>query len=145
MTDAIVSGPGEGEPLETEHRELLVKGVRPELDFLEYDVGPGYKGPGPHYHERHVDSFYVLEGELEFLLGDEKVRAPAGSYVLAPPRFVHTFWNPGPAITRYLNFHAPGVGFDEYLVSRPNESETEAEFLARFDHYYVDRPHPADT
>jgi hypothetical protein len=64
VTDAVVSGPGEGEPLETEHRELLVKGVRPELDFLEYDVGPGYEGPGPHYHETHVDSFYVLAGEL---------------------------------------------------------------------------------
>ena len=77
--DAIVSRSGAGERLEAEHRELLIKAVRPELDFLEYDVGAGYEGPGPHYHERHVDSFYVLEGELEFRLADETVRAGAGS------------------------------------------------------------------
>jgi mannose-6-phosphate isomerase-like protein (cupin superfamily) len=116
--DAIVSRGGEGERLEGEHRELLVKAVRPELDFLVYHVGPGYRGPGPHYHERHVDSFYVFEGELEFTLVGETVRAGAGTYVLVPPGVVHAFTNPGPAHARFLNIHAPERGFVEYLRAR---------------------------
>jgi mannose-6-phosphate isomerase-like protein (cupin superfamily) len=116
--NATVSGAGEGERLESEHRQLLVKAVRPELDMLEYDVGPGYEGPGPHYHERHVDSFYVLDGELEFTLGDETVRAGSGAYVLVPPGVVHAFTNPGPGRARFLNVHAPEQGFVEYLRAR---------------------------
>ena len=116
--NATVSAAGEGERLESEHRELLVKAVRPELDMLEYDVGPGYEGPGPHSHERHVDSFYVLGGELEFTLGDENVRAGSGAYVLVPPGVVHAFTNPGPGRARFLNVHAPEHGFVEYLRAR---------------------------
>ncbi|MDQ3823125.1 MAG: cupin domain-containing protein [Actinomycetota bacterium] len=125
-------------------KRVVIKAGRDEIAVTESRYEPGRRGPEPHLHRLHADSFYVLEGELEFLLGEEKIRAPGGTFVLAPPRFVHTFWNPGPADARYLNFHAPGVGFDEYLVSQPAEGESEAEFLARFDHYYVDRPHPAD-
>jgi mannose-6-phosphate isomerase-like protein (cupin superfamily) len=114
----VISGPGEGERLETEHREVLVKAVQPELDLLEFDVGPGYEGPGPHYHERHADSFYVLEGELEVRVGDETVRAGPGMYVLAPPGVVHAFTNPGPGRARFLNVHAPETGFVDYLRAR---------------------------
>jgi mannose-6-phosphate isomerase-like protein (cupin superfamily) len=115
MAEPLVVGAGEGERLEGEDRVLHVKAVRPELDLLEYEVGPGYEGPGPHYHERHVDSFYVLEGELEFTIGGETVRAGAGAYVLVPPRVVHAFTNPGPGGARFLNVHAPETGFVEYL------------------------------
>jgi mannose-6-phosphate isomerase-like protein (cupin superfamily) len=125
MDEAMVSGPGEGARLETEYRELLIKAVRPELDFLEYDAGPGYEGPGPHYHERHVDSFYVLEGELEFTLGEETICAAAGTYVLVPPGIVHAFTNPGPSRARFLNVHAPERGFVEYLRARNRGEEVD--------------------
>ena len=110
-----VSRPGEGEPLRRADRTILVKGLTPELDLLEYDVGPDYEGPGPHYHERHADSFYVLEGELEFRLGDETVRAPAGTSVVVPPGVVHAFTNAGPGRARFLNVHAPESDFVEFL------------------------------
>jgi len=110
-----VSRPGEGEPLERADRTILVKGLTPELDLLEYDVGPDYEGPGPHYHERHADSFYVLEGELEFRLGDETVRAPAGTSVVVPPGVVHAFTNARPDRARFLNVHAPESDFVEFL------------------------------
>jgi mannose-6-phosphate isomerase-like protein (cupin superfamily) len=115
---ATVNGPDEGERLEGEHRSLLVKGLAAELDLLEYDVGPGYEGPGPHYHERHADSFYILEGELEFTVDGEKVRAGAGTFVLVPPRVVHSFTNPGPGGARFLNVHAPETGFVELMRAR---------------------------
>ena len=50
----------------------------PALDatWSRYDAGE--RGPDPHVHHEHVDAFYVVEGELEFLVGSELMRAPAG-------------------------------------------------------------------
>jgi quercetin dioxygenase-like cupin family protein len=140
--DGIVVGPDEGRRAS---RRVVIKAAREEVVATESAYEPGRRGPLPHVHRLHADSFYVLEGELEFLVGDEKVRAPAGSFVLAPPNVVHTFWNPGPAPARFLNFHTPGTRFDEYLTASRREDESEAEFLARYDTYYMDQPHPADT
>jgi quercetin dioxygenase-like cupin family protein len=128
--DAVVSRAGEGEVLTGEDRELWVKIVRPELDLLEYDVGPAYEGPGPHFHKRHIDSFYVLDGELEFTLAGETVPAPAGTFVLAPIGVVHAFTNPGPGRARFLNLHAPETGFIELLRARDRGEEPDPE---RFD------------
>ena len=61
-----------------------------------------------------MDSFYVLDGEVEFLMGDEKLLLGAGSFVAAPPGVVHTF-SAGPGRGRLLNVHAPSVGFHEWL------------------------------
>ena len=140
--DGIALGPGDGQRVS---ERLVIKAGREEIVVTETEFEAGRRGPPPHVHRLHADSFYVLEGELEFLLDDETVRAQAGSFVLAPPDFVHTFWNPGPANARYLNFHTPGVCFDEYLVAGRGEGESETDFLARYDTYYVDRPHPADA
>jgi mannose-6-phosphate isomerase-like protein (cupin superfamily) len=106
VTDATISLPGEGERI----RDLVVKVSREEIDGLEIDCGPGY-GPDPHTHEIKVDSFYILEGELDFTLGDRIVRAEPGTFVSAPPGAVHGFKSPGPGRTRFLNFHTPAGGF----------------------------------
>jgi mannose-6-phosphate isomerase-like protein (cupin superfamily) len=82
---------------------------------VESDLGPGFDGPRPHRHDDHVDSFYVLEGEPEFLMGEKKVRLGAGSFVAAPIGVVHTFSNPGPGRARLLNVHAPSRGFHDFL------------------------------
>jgi len=107
---ATFLGPGEGERI----RDLVVKVSSEEIDALEIDCGPGF-GPDPHMHEIEVDSFYILEGELEFTLGDETVRAGPWSFVSAPPGVVHGFKNPGPGRARFLNFHTPSGGFIDSL------------------------------
>ena len=59
----------------------------------------------------------MLEGELTVKLGpdgDETV-APAGTLVRIPPLVVHGFRNGSDAEVRYLNFHAPGEGFADYM------------------------------
>jgi mannose-6-phosphate isomerase-like protein (cupin superfamily) len=113
-----VSLPGEGEVLSKQHRELRIKALIPELNLCEYSVGPEYEGAGPHYHERHADSFYVLEGELEFQVDGKTVRAPAGTSVVVPPGVVHAFTNPGLGLARFLNIHTPESGFIDYLRAR---------------------------
>ena len=39
-----------------------------------------------HVHAGEDESWYVVEGTLRFRIGDEHSEAPAGSFVLVPPR-----------------------------------------------------------
>jgi len=112
--NAVVSRPGEGERLDAEH---LVKLALPELDVLEFTVGADYEGPGPHFHEHHVDAFVVFEGELVFEAGEDTVRALPGTSVCVPPGVVHSFTTAEGKGARFLNVHAPG-GFSGYLRAR---------------------------
>jgi len=82
-TDAIVRLPGEGERVGAS----MIKAARPEISLLELVIQPG-GGVSPHFHKGHSDSFHVLEGEVEFHVGDEVVSAAPGTYVLAPPHVV---------------------------------------------------------
>jgi thiamine-phosphate pyrophosphorylase len=107
---AVVTGPGE-----------TVRAILPQIEVLEATIGPGETGARPHTHRVHVDVFYVLDGELEFRLGDETVRVPAGSCVGAPQALVHGFRNPGDVPARYLNLHAPGVWARGHLADEPPE------------------------
>jgi quercetin dioxygenase-like cupin family protein len=77
----------------------------------------GESGPEPHVHHEHTDSFFILEGEIEFGVGPDvdAVRAPAGTFVLVPPNVVHTFRNASGATARFLNFHAPSKNFAAHL------------------------------
>jgi quercetin dioxygenase-like cupin family protein len=131
MDEPIVLFPGEGELVGTN----VVKTARPELSLIEFEVQPGGEVQ-PHLHRGHSDSFYVLEGELEFRAGDEVVTARAGSFVLSPPGVVHSFRNPGSVPARALNLHTPG-GFVEYrreLVALHEQGiQPDAAFYERHD------------
>ena len=116
--EGLVSGPDEGELLEGEHRRLRVKVSRPELDVLEFEIEPGFEGPGPHFHRQHVDSFYVLEGEVVFTVDGEEVRAGPGTFVAAPPGVVHGFQVVGDRELRMLNVHTPNTGFADRMRGR---------------------------
>ena len=45
----------------------------------------------PHYHKLEDESFYVLEGEMEFHVGDKKFSAGAGQFVVLPKNVPHYF------------------------------------------------------
>jgi mannose-6-phosphate isomerase-like protein (cupin superfamily) len=79
--------------------------------------GPGRDGADLHIHRRHTNMFYVLAGELALRLGawGEVVHVPAGTFARVPPLVVHGFRNAAGEELRYLNFHAPGQGFADYL------------------------------
>lgn len=135
LSDPIALRDGEGEPLGTN----TIKAARPELSLLEIVVQPG-GGVDPHFHKLHSDSFYVLEGELEFHVGDQVVHGTAGTYVLAPPSVVHFFRNVSDRPARALNLHTPG-GFAEYRREleelRAQGIEPDASFFERHDVFDV--------
>jgi mannose-6-phosphate isomerase-like protein (cupin superfamily) len=107
----VLLRPGEGEG--TERYTILAD--RDELVLTEFRYAPGQDGPPRHIHRHHADAFYVLEGDLRITLDvEDRVLGPGG-FVLIPPEVIHTFGNPSDQPGRYLNFHAPGCGFGDYL------------------------------
>jgi quercetin dioxygenase-like cupin family protein len=106
--------PGGGETIRP---GFQIKVGRPELVMTESIYRPGDKGPDPHVHHEHVDSFFVLDGQLEWRVGPELEphTGGAGTFVFVPRDVLHTFRNPGPGEARFLNIHAPGLGFERYL------------------------------
>jgi uncharacterized cupin superfamily protein len=118
MSEPIVIPPGRGEVIgdSAERRvEILSDGDAVHATWSRF--GPGREGADPHVHRRHTDIFYVLEGELTVRLGveDELAVVPKGAAARVPPLVVHGFRNGSDAEMRYLNFHAPGVGFADYM------------------------------
>ena len=107
----ILVEPGGGEKVARAHRYHRILAGLPQLEAVELCFGPDFEGVDPHSHSDHVDSFYVLEGEAEFVMGDEVVRLGPGAYVAAPIGVVHGFRNVGDGELRMLNVHAPNVGF----------------------------------
>jgi quercetin dioxygenase-like cupin family protein len=103
------------EVLERPGRRAEVKVSRNELVVFEFEMAAETDGTGPHFHKQHVDSFYVLEGELEVTVAGEMLHAHPGDFVHAAPGVVHSFKNSSPARVRFLNVHAPGMRFDEYI------------------------------
>ena len=120
---ATVLRPGEGEALS---KYVELKLGCPEITICEFRYPPGRKGPVPHIHLEHADGFFALEGQLSFVLGpnlEDHVVGP-GSFVLAPPEVVHTFRNDGPEEAHFLNIHAPGKGFDNYMRAARDGADT---------------------
>jgi mannose-6-phosphate isomerase-like protein (cupin superfamily) len=114
--DAIVADPDGGERLPRGDRENTIRAETTEISLFELAFDERWEGVDPHSHDEHVDSFFLLDGEVEFLLGDETVRVGAGSYVAAPPGTTHGFRPIGPA--RLLNIHAPDAGFADRARGR---------------------------
>ena len=65
------------------------------------------------HHDEH-EAFYVLEGEIEFQVGETKSIGGPGTFVAAPPGVQHTFTNGG-GHSRLLNIHAPSADFHHWL------------------------------
>jgi mannose-6-phosphate isomerase-like protein (cupin superfamily) len=62
-----------------------------------------------HVHHADDEAWYVLEGSLTVLVGNEEVEAPAGSGVLAPRGTAHTYWNSAAEPVRYLLVMTPNI------------------------------------
>jgi quercetin dioxygenase-like cupin family protein len=110
----VVSGPGDGERFDRGNRVLTIRADEPQLSVVEIEFDPSFEVP-PHQHDDHLDSFYVLEGEVEFVVDGDVVRAGPGTFVAAPPGTTHGFRNPGSGRVRVLNMHAPDAGFADSI------------------------------
>ena len=109
---AIVVPPGEGRRVgNVEFLARTIDTPRFTLGLIDFAAGRELE---VHVHDDEDDAFYILSGELTFMLGDEEVRAPAGTFVLVPPGVEHGFRNDTSEPVRILNVHSP-AGFDRRI------------------------------
>jgi len=112
---AIVVRPGTG------HRvanvEFLARTAdTPRFNLAVVTVKPRRSGPGAHVHPDEDDAFYVLEGELVFIVEGDEIVAGPGTFLFVPPGVEHDFVNRMDEVARFLNIHAP-AGFDLRLAA----------------------------
>ncbi len=79
----------------------------------EWWLEPHTHGPGAHAHDED-DAFYVIDGTLDFLVGDTWTAAPKGTFVLVPGGVTHDFRNSGDVRAGALNIGSPG-GFEQEM------------------------------
>jgi mannose-6-phosphate isomerase-like protein (cupin superfamily) len=111
----IVVAPGEGRryPCGPMTATFLADGdeTADRWSVSEWVLEPRSPGPGEHAHEGNDDAFYVLEGQVTFVVdGVDHVAGP-GTLVAAPAGVRHDFRNDGDVPVRFLNLYVPG-GFE---------------------------------
>ena len=107
---------------------------------MEAFVPPG-GGPPPHIHSREDETFYVLEGQIEVLLGEETIVAGIGDFVNVPRGTVHCFRNTGTETARVvLTFTPAGIEgfFTETLEPAPTDSQDVPDNIEEVAARYVD-------
>ena len=82
-------------------------------------------GPPPHVQHREDEALYVLEGEYEFLSGEETIRAGTGSLIYVRKGTLHAHKNVGEGVGRMLVTETPGGLYEHFFeeVGKPMEGE----------------------
>jgi quercetin dioxygenase-like cupin family protein len=118
MQQPILVPPGGGEKLNIAgspiSHKVKSKDTNGVFSVMEFVTPPG-KGVALHVHEREDELVYLLEGEIEVTLGDQKMKAVPGVMALLPRGIPHGFTNVGNKPSRLLDTILPGQ-FDNYFV-----------------------------
>jgi quercetin dioxygenase-like cupin family protein len=99
------------------------------------DPYPGDQAPR-HVHHGSDEAFYVLDGELEVLEGDERRILTTGELAFIPAGTVHTFANRGPAASRILVVMTPEI---DALISALHAGNADDTVWARYNASVVDQ------
>ncbi len=147
---AIPAGEGRDISL-AQHRQRTIRvkvdeaGTAGAYRLYESTVPAGGRGAPLHYHSRAEEGFYVVEGALSMRLGEEKIEATAGTFVLVPRGTVHAFDNKRDVAARYLVIWSPaeaGRYFEELaelerLAGREPDSQAIAALREKYGFVYL--------
>jgi mannose-6-phosphate isomerase-like protein (cupin superfamily) len=110
---AFMRAAGEGQAVWFLQNHMTVKATAEAtggaFGLVESQIAPG-ASPPLHVHHDEDESFYVLEGELTMVCGDERFEAGPGSFVFLPRGIPHTFVVEGETPARMLTLLTPGGG-----------------------------------
>ena len=152
---ATLVPPGEGKKLWVTDELMTFKASGEDTGgaySLADSMVPPQGGSPPHIHHREDEAFWVLEGELEVSVGENRFRAGAGSFVHLPRSVLHSYQNVGTAPARFLTLMVP-AGLEKFFeeVGKPGtdlsspppfEEEDIDRLLAAAPKYGVEIPSP---
>jgi mannose-6-phosphate isomerase-like protein (cupin superfamily) len=117
------------------------------VSTLEVTMTAGADGATPHYHTLSEELFYVADGELQVMTGDEIVTIGAGGALVVPRFMPHAFGAAPGSPARILIALTPGLerfGYfrvlDRVLSGQAEYAELEAA-QDTYDNHFVDAPH----
>ena len=124
----IVLGPGEGKIIPVPGHKVALKVVSADTDvaYSLLEVELDGDGPPQHIHKAEDEAFYVLEGEINVLLGERTFKATAGSFVRIPRGTVHTFSRIGQEPAKLLAIFSP-AGFEQFFDEAVDLDVTDTE------------------
>lgn len=84
---------------------------------LHWKLLPGcnMKDPLVHIHPYAVESYEILDGEMEFYVKDKWITAKRGDKLSVPIGVTHAFRNPGDNIVEVYNTHQPAFRMENYF------------------------------
>ncbi len=84
---------------------------------LHWELYPGcnMKAPLVHTHPNAIETYEVLEGEMEFYVKDKWIPAKEGDKLSVPKNVAHSFRNPGNTVVKVYNTHQPALRMEEYF------------------------------
>jgi quercetin dioxygenase-like cupin family protein len=99
---------------------FLVKGEDSDgrVAMIEYRAKPGNEPP-PYMNEWEHETYYVLEGVMEFYCGDKVMLVNAGEVVFLPQGKAHAFYIRSPQVRALILVQAVGehsIGLDRHLM-----------------------------
>jgi mannose-6-phosphate isomerase-like protein (cupin superfamily) len=108
------------------------------FSLMERTLPPGGRMPPAHRHVENDEAYFVLDGAVEFRIGEDVLQGLSGMFVLVPAGDAHTFGNTGHEPARLLIFHAPALdGYFEELeqlwaASEAPSREAELDLMRRY-------------
>lgn len=84
---------------------------------LEWELLPQCNMVDPlyHIHPEAIETYHVLEGEMEFYVKDKWVKAQKGDKLRVEKGVKHTFRNPTHATVKVYNTHEPALDMEHYF------------------------------
>ena len=113
MTAPIVHEPGGGEGAEVGPVRFAIKAGSEETQG-QYSLveASGPVSATAHIHHDREEAFFVLDGSITFLAGEDRVEAGPGHFLLVPRGTMHGFRTNGES--RLIIIHSPG-GFEGFF------------------------------
>jgi quercetin dioxygenase-like cupin family protein len=93
--NAVIRMPGQAKVVSLSGQPLafLVTGEDTRhTSMFEWTI-PARFSTGLHVHRVQEETFYVLDGECDWQIGDQRIRATPGTYVFIPPGVPHNIAN----------------------------------------------------
>lgn len=84
---------------------------------LHWELLPGcnMKDPLVHMHPNAIETYEILEGEMEFFINDKWLTAKQGDKLTVPVGAKHTFRNPTDKVVKAYNTHQPALNMEAYF------------------------------